>query len=161
MSVISVEKNLDDLSVTLTAHFEAPIDQVWELWSNPRKLERWWGPPGYPATFEEHDLSPGGEVSYGMTGPDGAEHRGMWQVSAVDSPATLEFADVHIDSDGAPVPDLPVVRVRVRLSKREGGTRMEMRSEFDSREDLEKWLGTGTLEGLRQAVAQMDALLTT
>ena len=36
---------------------------------------------------------------------------------------------------------------------------MEMRSKFESREDLEKWLSTGTLEGQQQAIAQMDVLL--
>ena len=70
MSVTSVDTDYDNLTVTLIADFEAPIDQVWELWSDPRKLERWWGPPGYPATFEKHDLTPGGEVTYFMTGPE-------------------------------------------------------------------------------------------
>ena len=52
MTVTSVDTDYDSLTVTLIAHFEASIDEVWELWSDPRKLERWWGPPGYPATFE-------------------------------------------------------------------------------------------------------------
>jgi hypothetical protein len=64
MSVTSVHKDYDNLTLTAIAEFDAPIAQVWELWSDPRKLERWWGPPGYPATFEKHDVSPGGEVTY-------------------------------------------------------------------------------------------------
>ena len=39
MSVISVEKDLDSLSLTLVADFDAPIDRVWELWADPRQLE--------------------------------------------------------------------------------------------------------------------------
>ena len=50
MTVTSVDKDLDDLTLTLTADFDAPIERVWELWADPRKLERWWGPPEYPAT---------------------------------------------------------------------------------------------------------------
>jgi uncharacterized protein YndB with AHSA1/START domain len=159
MSITSVDADYDNLSITLIADFEAPIAQVWKLWSDPRKLERWWGPPNYPATIEKHDLSPGGEVTYMMTGPDGDTHHGVWRVTAVGSPTSLEFADVFANADGTPITDMPVNRVSVRLTERESGTRMEMRSKFDSREDLEKWLSTGTLEGQQQAIAQMDVLL--
>jgi uncharacterized protein YndB with AHSA1/START domain len=159
LSITSVHTDDDNLTVTVVSDFDAPIERVWELWSNPRELERWWGPPGYPATVEKHDLVPGGELTYSMTGPEGDRHRGIWRVTAVDPPASLEFSDVFADADGTPIADMPVTRVRVSLSAREGGTRMEMRSEFESREDLEKWLSTGTREGQQRAIAQMDALL--
>ena len=159
MSVTSVDTDHDNLTLTLIADFEAPIDRVWELWSDPRKLERWWGPPGYPATFEKHDLTPGGEVTYFMTGPEGDTPRGMWRVTAVDPPTSLEFTDAFADADGTPIADMPSSTVRVELSERDGGTRMEMRSKFASREDMEKLVGMGMVEGLQQAVGQMDALL--
>jgi uncharacterized protein YndB with AHSA1/START domain len=159
LSITSVHTDHDDLTVTVIAHFDAPIERVWELWSNPRKLERWWGPPTYPATFEKHELIPGGEVRYFMTGPEGDRHGGMWRVTAVDPPTSLEFADFFAHADGTPIADMPVNRVRVRLTERDSGTRMEMRSKFESREELEKWLSTGTREGQQQAIAQMDVLL--
>jgi hypothetical protein len=43
MGVISVEKDFDSLSLILLAQFDAPIQRVWQLWANPRQLERWWG----------------------------------------------------------------------------------------------------------------------
>ncbi len=159
MSITSVHTDHDDLAVTVVADFAAAIERVWKLWSDPRQLERWWGPPDYPATVEKHDLVPGGEVRYYMTGPEGERHRGLWRVAAVDPPTSLEFADVFADANGMPTMDMPVSRVRVRLTEGESGTRMETRSKFESREDLERWLGTGTLEGQQQAIAQMDALL--
>ena len=48
MSVVSVEKDFDSLSLTLVADFDAPIERVWQLWADPRQLERWWGPPTPP-----------------------------------------------------------------------------------------------------------------
>jgi uncharacterized protein YndB with AHSA1/START domain len=159
LSITSVNTDHDNLTVTLIADFDAPIDQVWELWSDPRKLERWWGPPAYPATFEKHDLAPGGEATYFMTGPEGDTTWGMFRVTAVDPPTSLEFTDAFADTDGRPIPDLPITTITVRLTERDGGTRMEIRATFDSREDMEKWVSAGTVEGLRQAVGQMDALL--
>jgi uncharacterized protein YndB with AHSA1/START domain len=159
VTVTSVDTDYDDLTVTLIADFDAPIDRVWELWSDPRKLERWWGPPTYPASVEKHELSPGGEVAYLMNGPEGDTHHGLWRVRAVDPPTSLEFTDSFADADWVPMRDMPVSRVSVRLAEHEGGTRMELRSTFESREDLEKWLSTGTLEGQQHAVSQMDVLL--
>jgi uncharacterized protein YndB with AHSA1/START domain len=159
MSVTSVDTDYDNLTITLIASFEAPIDQVWELWSDPRKLERWWGPPGYPATFEKHDLTPGGEVTYFMTGPEGHRSHGMWRVTAVDPPTSLQFKDAFADTDGTPVADMPVSTVSVELAERGDGTRMEMRSAFESRDDMDKVVDMGTVEGLRQAVSQMEGVL--
>ena len=159
MSVTSVDKDYDNLTVTLIADFEAPIEHVWELWSDPRKLERWWGPPGYPATVETHDLTPGGQVKYMMTGPEGDTHHGVWRVTAVHPPTALEFTDAFAETDGTPIADMPVHEVTVQLTDRDGGTRMEMRSTFESREHMDRLVKLGMVEGLRQAVGQIDALL--
>jgi uncharacterized protein YndB with AHSA1/START domain len=159
VTVISVDTDYDSLNITLIAHFDSPIDEVWQLWSDPRKLERWWGPPGYPATVEKHDLRPEGEVAYLMTGPDGDTHRGAWRVTSVDPPTTLQFTDHFADSDGAPLADEPTSNVAVRLAERDGGTRMELRMTFETREDMQRIVEMGTVEGLRDAVGQMDGLL--
>ncbi len=53
MSVTSVDKNPDNLTLTLVADFEAAMERVWQLWADPRQLERWWGPPSHPATVKE------------------------------------------------------------------------------------------------------------
>ena len=159
MSVTSVEKDFDTLTLTLIADFSAPIERVWELWADPRKLERWWGPPTYPATVEQHDLTPGGDVTYLMTGPEGDKHRGWWRVTAVDPPRSLEFTDGFADQDGTPIADMPVSTVRMRLTEHDGGARMELRSIFNTREEMEQLANMGMEEGLRESVGQMDALL--
>ena len=159
MTVTSIDKDLDELTLTLTADFDAPVERVWQLWADPRQLERWWGPPTHPATFEQHDLTPGGRVTYFMTGPEGERYRGWWQVTAVDRAASLEFTDGFADDDGTPSTDMPTTAVRMVLLEHEGGTRMELRSVFGSREQMEQLAEMGMEEGLRQAVGQIDALL--
>ena len=159
MAVTGVDTDHDNLTVTLTADFDAPVERVWDLWADPRKLERWWGPPSYPARFETHDLSPGGEVRYVMTGPEGEQYAGLWRVTDVDPPVSLRFDDVFADAGWRPVAGRPVTRVDIQLVERDDGTRMVLRAAFTSRRDLERWLSTGTREGLIRAVAQMDELL--
>jgi uncharacterized protein YndB with AHSA1/START domain len=159
MSITSLDKDFDSLTLTLVADFDAPADRVWGLWADPRQLERWWGPPGYPATFEAHDLSPGGEVTYFMTGPDGERHHGWWRITSVDPASSLEFADGFADPDGRPTPDMPTTTIRMSLTEHDGGTRMELRSLFASREQMDQLDAMGMAEGLRQSVGQMDTLL--
>jgi uncharacterized protein YndB with AHSA1/START domain len=159
MSVTSVVKDFDNLTFTLVADFAAPIQRVWQLWADPRQLERWWGPPSHPATVEEHDLTPGGTVTYLLTGPQGETSRGWWRVTSVNPPKSLEFTDGFADQDGTPVADMPTTTVQVQLTEHDGGTRMELRSVFDSREQMERVLDMGAAEGMGQAVGQMDALL--
>jgi uncharacterized protein YndB with AHSA1/START domain len=159
LSIVKVEKDVDTLSLLLIAEFEFPVERVWELWSDPRQLERWWGPPGYPATFEEHDLSPGGESAYFMTGPGGEKARGWWRVTSVHPPSALEFTDGFALQDGAPNPTTPTTDAKVRLTETDGVTRMELRFVFSSPEHMEQLERVGAFEVFPQSVVQMDAVL--
>lgn len=160
MPITTVDKDADNLTLTLVADFDAPIDRVWQLWEDPRQLERWWGPPSYPATFEKHDLSEGGDVTYYMTSPDGEKYRGWWRVTAVEPPRRLEFVDGFADDEGRPAEDMPTTSTRVTLSGQDTGTRMELRSSFASREQMDQLDEMGMVEGLTSSISQIDALLT-
>jgi uncharacterized protein YndB with AHSA1/START domain len=159
MTVTRVEKDFDNLTLTLIAEFDAPVEQVWQLWADPRLLERWWGPPSHPATVEKHHLAPGGEVAYFLTGPEGRASSGWWRITSVDPPRSLEFVDGWADQDGTPIPDGPTTAIRVRLTEHDGGTRMEVRSVFESREHMERIVRMGAVDAMQEAFGQMDALL--
>ena len=77
--VTQIHKDAATRTMTVTAEFDASIERVWRLWSDPRQLERWWGPPMYPATVVDHDFTVGGAVNYYMTGPAGDQPRGWWR----------------------------------------------------------------------------------
>jgi uncharacterized protein YndB with AHSA1/START domain len=160
MGVTSVVKDFEHLTLTVVADFDAPVHRVWQLWADPRQLERWWGPPSYPATVERHDLSPGGAVTYVLTGPSGETSRGWWRVTSVEPPTSLEFVDGFADRDGRPVAGASTSTVRVRLSEHDGGTRMVLRAVFESREHMDRLDRLGAMETFARSVGQMDALLT-
>jgi len=159
VTVTSVDKDFDNLTFTLVADFDAPIERVWQLWADPRQLERWWGPPSYPAAFEKHDLTPGGGVTFFMSGPEGEKSRGWWRVTSVDPPTSLEFIDGFAGQDGTPVADTPTTTVQMQLTDHNGRTRMQVRAIFDSREHMEQMVNMGATEVFQQTVGQMDALL--
>jgi uncharacterized protein YndB with AHSA1/START domain len=159
MTVVSTEQDTDALSFTIVAELAAPPSRVWQLWSDPRQLERWWGPPTWPATFEQHDLVPGGSSSYYMTGPEGEKAAGWWKIVATDEPRSIEVEDGFSTDDGAPDPNMPIIRMRVDLAETGDGTRMAIRSSFATLEQMQQLVDMGMQEGMTQAMGQIDAIL--
>ena len=160
MTVKSVEKDPKGLTMKVTAEFDAPLERAWQLWADPCKLERWWGPPTYPATMIDHDFSPGGKVTYFMTGPEGDKYHGYWTVLKVEPPRRLEFKDGFADDSGAPNDSMPVTNTVVTLAERAGsGTVMTIVSAFSSIEAMEQLMTMGMEEGLKEAMSQMEAIL--
>ena len=160
MTVTAVRKDANALTMTLDAEFEASPERVWQLWADPRQLERWWGPPTYPATFTKHDLTPGSRVEYHMTGPEGDQPKGYWDVLETDPPHRLVLSDGFANDDGTPNDDFGVGQMDVRIeSIGDGRTRMSIESHFPSTEVMEQLLAMGQEEGMTQAVGQIDAIL--
>ncbi len=157
MTVTAIRKDPRRLTLTIEAEFDASMERVWQLWADPRQLERWWGPPTYPATFTKHDLAPGSRVEYHMTGPAGDQPHGYWDLLEVEPPRRSLFHDCCANADGTP---RPINTIRVRIEEvAQGRTRMSIEIVFPSTEAMEQVLATGTVEGLSQAVSQIDAIL--
>lgn len=160
MTVTSITKDPRALTLTLTAEFGATPERVWQLWADPRQLERWWGPPTYPATVTSHDLSAGGRVEYHMTGPEGDQPKGYWVVEEVEPPHRLVFRDGFRNDDGTDNAELPVTTGQVTIDEIGAGTtRMSIQTTFPSADALEQMVAMGMEEGLKQAVGQIDAIL--
>lgn len=157
---IDVQKDPENLTMDITARLAASPKRVWQLWEDPRQLERWWGPPGYPATVTEHDLTPGGSVRYHMTGPDGEQPKGWWRVLDVSPPHRLVFEDGFADDDGVPNHDMPVTTSVVTIEAVGGDTTtMHLQTTFPSLEALEQMLEMGMEEGIVQALRQIEDVL--
>lgn len=159
MPVLDVEKDLEQHSLTVVAQFAAPPQRVWDLYADPRQLERHWGPPGWPATFVRHELVAGSRSHYFMTGPEGEQAHGVWNVLAVDGPRSFEVDDAFADEQGEPNEAMGWTRMRVVLEPVDAGTRVRIVSTFQSVEQLQQMVEMGMEEGLKAAMGQIDALL--
>lgn len=159
MTVVDVRKDPQALTLTFVAEFAAPVERIWQVWQDPRQLERWWGPPTYPATFHQHDFIVGGRSNYYMTGPEGDKAHGWWQITAIDAPNRLEFDDGFADENGEPSTGIAATHTVVTLDATGPGTRMTTVTRFASAEHLEKLVDMGMEEGMRLAMGQIDDLL--
>ncbi|MGB3696119.1 MAG: SRPBCC domain-containing protein [Gordonia sp. (in: high G+C Gram-positive bacteria)] len=159
MPVIDVQTDTAALTLTITAEFAAPVERVWDVYANPRQLEKVWGPPEYPATFVDHDFTPGGRATYYMTSPEGEKFGGWWQFETIDPTSSFTFTDGFADADLLPAEDMPVSRNRYEFTATATGTRAVYAAIFADAESLQKVLDMGVIEGSTAAINQIDALL--
>lgn len=163
MPVIDSEVDRDGLELVITAEFIAAPERVWQLWEDPRQLERWWGPPGWPASFARYEFEPGGEARYRMTGPEGESSAAWFRFTAIDEPHRIELRDGFSGDDGEPTDTMPTMRMIVEIEPSGGSdgavTTMSIRTVFDSVEDLERITGMGMVEGMTAAMNQIDELV--
>lgn len=159
MPVTTVDKDLDTLTITIVADFAAPLARLWDAYADPRKIERFWGPPTYPATFLRHDAAVGGRSVYKMTGPTGDEHYGCWEWTHVDAPTSFDVIDWFADESGAPNTDLPATRMSFVFEATDTGSRLTTTSRFDTADQLAQLVEMGMLEGTTEAMGQIDTVL--
>ncbi len=159
MPITAIDKDPNALTLTITADFPVSLQRLWDAYADPRQLEKFWGPPSWPATFSRHDFAPGGLSHYYMTGPDGETSGGYWKFVAVDAPHSFEVRDGFALPDGSPNTEMPSMRMVFTFSETESGSRMFMTTYFNSADELEQLLALGMLEGTEAAMGQIDDVL--
>ena len=159
MPVTDVTTDADNLTMTVVADFAAPVERVWDAYSDPRQLERFWGPPGWPATFTAWDHTVGGRAVYSMNGPRGEKSSGSWEFLSIDAPNGFEVLDSFVDDEGTPLDGFPAQRISFTFEPTAEGTRMVTTSHFDSVDALEQVVSMGQVEGIKMAMGQLDTVL--
>lgn len=159
MPVTDVTTDPEALTMTLTAEFAAPVERLWQAFSDPRQLERFWGPPGWPATFTAFDFTVGGHAKYHMTSPQGEVSHGAWEFLEISEPDGFGVLDNFANEDGDPLEGMPVMRVTYAFESTSEGSRMVNVSYFASAEALEQVIEFGAVEGSTLAINQLDLVL--
>lgn len=100
--------------------FDAPVDVVWDAWTDPEQVAKWWGPRGFSITTHGKDLRVGGSWKYTMHGPDGVAYEN-----------TTKYLEVHngkklVYDHGGNDEQKPLFRVTVLFSDMKGKTKMDM-----------------------------------
>jgi uncharacterized protein YndB with AHSA1/START domain len=86
--------------IVLTRIIDAPRERVFQAWTDPKQLARWWGPKCFTNPVCEVDARPGGALRIVMRAPDGAEYpmKGVFQ--EVVEPERLVFTNIAVDQQG-------------------------------------------------------------
>jgi len=106
--------------IQITRIYDAPVQAVWDAWTDPEQAAQWWGPRGFTITTHSKDFRPGGSWVYTMHGPDGVDYPNNTLYLEVEKHAKLVYD--HGANDDQP----PLFRVTVLFSEIGGKTRMDM-----------------------------------
>ncbi len=160
MTVMSTNVDREALTLTMVCEFAASRERVWRLWSDPRQLEQWWGPPGWPATVTSHDFTVGGRAEYHMTGPEGEISAAWMRFTELDEPHRVRFDEGFSHDDGTENPQLPVGECEVRFDALDDArTRMTVAFHYTSLPDFDLVVGMGMVEGITAAAGQIEGVL--
>lgn len=159
MPVTEVTTDPEALTMTLIADFAAPVERLWSALTDPRQLELFWGPPGWPSTFTEFDFSVGAVARYHMTSPQGEKSYAGWEFLSIDPPSSFTVLDQFLDADGNAVDGLPASRMVFTAEPTASGSRLTNVTYFTSAESLEQILAMGVVEGATMAINQLDRVL--
>jgi uncharacterized protein YndB with AHSA1/START domain len=113
---------MTDRDLTITRVFDAPRDLVFEVWTNPDHLARWWGPNGFTTESYTVNLTAGGRWRFCMrNGDDGVEYWARGVYHEIRRPERLVFSFAWEQPKGTPGHD---TLVTVSFSDRDGKTEM-------------------------------------
>jgi len=149
------DKNAQD-AVVIERSFDAPVELIWQMWTDPEHFKAWYGPDGATIPVAKMDVRVGGSrlVCMEMQTPDGPMQ--MWftgEYREVVPPErivwTFEYEPLagHISIE------------TMTLTERDGRTLLTVRDAFASKEDRDGMLQSGMESGARETYERLDEVL--
>lgn len=140
-----------DRELRLSRKLNAPIDLVWEVWTQPEHIANWWGPDGFTNTIHTMDVVPGGEWDLVMHGPDGTNYKNKSIFKEIIHHKKLVYE--HITG--------PKFVATVEFQEQGDQTFITWHMLFESVEEFVQTVKTFKAdEGLKQNVEKLDVYLS-
>jgi len=155
---------IKDTEIVITREFAASRQLVWDVWTQPEHIEKWFGPKGFNTRVETQDFRVGGRSSYVMIGPDGAEYpaTGVFK-EIVPIEKIVSSADGFSDDFEAEHPDMDLPKGTMvmtclfdDLDKR---TRLTLITSHSTVEERKKHEAMGVVAGWNSSFDKMDEYL--
>ncbi|MFD2967168.1 SRPBCC family protein [Sphingobacterium bambusae] len=150
----------DGKSVHISRQYAAPLQQVWEAWTDATILDQWWAPQPWKCHTKHMDFSEGGQWLYSMQGPEGEETWSLCSYEEIEPLSYFEGKDAFCDEHGNPNHDFPSIHWRTEFSENELGTLVENHLRAKSADDLQQLVNLGFREGFEMGQNNLEAWLT-
>lgn len=127
----------------------APVELVWEMWTNPEHIKHWWGPRGFTNTIYKMDFKKGGDWEFTMHGPDGKDYFNKHTYTEIEKHKKLVL--LH---------EAPRFELTVTFTDKGGKTKLDIVSRFESAEMLQQIIkAVNAAEGLKQNIDKLEEYL--
>ena len=153
--IVDKEKKM----VYRNAEFEAERELVWDAYTKPELLDRWWAPKPWVSRTKHMNFEVGGRRFYAMVSPDGDEHWSLQEYTSITPKTNFKFLNAFADKDENP--DLPGSDWDLDFIDLDGRTKVNISIYNDSLERLEGMIEMGFKEGITMTLNELGNLLET
>lgn len=153
--------NKENKTITVTREFAAPLDLVWNAWTQAEVLDQWWAPRPYRTQTKTMDFREGGHWLYAMISPENVTHWNKADFLKIEDKRAYAFLDAFCDENGTVNTDFPRSQWNNRFTGEGEHTTVHITLQLSSLNDLEKLIQMGFREGFTMGLNQLDELLQT
>lgn len=150
MQKVSKNTSTADRELRISRVLNAPVELVWEVWTDPQHLKHWWGPDGFTNTITKMEMRKGGQWNLVMHGPDGTDYKN--ETIIVDIIKHKKIVYDHVSG--------PRFLATIEFEAQGNKTRIDWHMLFETKELFIKTIKTFKAdEGLKQNVSRMEKYL--
>lgn len=149
----------ENLSVTVNRTFKAPLEKVWDAFTNHETLDKWWAPKPWKCRTKRQDFTNGGEWLYAMVGPQNEEHYTITTYKNISEKDSFGLTDAFCDENGVINRDLPTSEWILNFSEDANGTHLKIVVKQISLEDLQTLINMGFQEGFETTLESLREML--
>ena len=152
-------KDASGKKLIITRSFNAPVEKVWQAWTEAELLDKWWAPKPYHTETKTMDFKEGGFRLYAMVSPEGDKNWCKTNYKTIDAGKSFTSDDGFCDEAGNMNPDFAIMHWHNKFEGSSNTTTVVIDLSFDTIEGLEKIVEMGFKEGFSMAVGNLDELL--
>lgn len=154
--------NIDEreLAIFFSKIFSADVTTVWNYYTKPELLAKWWMPKPWKFELVSQDFSEGGKLHYAAVGPNGEKHFSGANYHEIHQNRSISLSDYFTDEKGTLNSDMPASQWLIGFTGVEEGTKVTINIHFKNEEELNKTVEMGFREGLLQAADQLQEILS-
>ena len=150
--IATKETNAEDRELKISRLLNAPIELVWEVWTNPEHIKNWWGPNGFTNTIARMDIRPEGKWDLVMHGPDGTDYKNKSVFKEIVQHKRIVYE--HVSA--------PKFLATIQFESLGNQTHLEWHMLFETKEQFIQVVKTFKAdEGLKQNVEKLSEYLKT
>jgi uncharacterized protein YndB with AHSA1/START domain len=138
-----------DRELIISRLLNAPVDLVWEVWTDPEHIKNWWGPNGFTNTIYKMEVKEGGEWDLTMHGPDGTDFKNKSVFKEIVKHKKIVYE--HLNPD---------FLATIEFEAQDDKTLLKWHMLFESKEQFEQVVKTFKAdEGLKQNIEKLNVYL--
>jgi len=153
---VKIDKDLAHKQITVTTHFKAKPEAVWQAWTKKEILDKWWAPKPWHAETKKLEFQEGGSWQYAMVGPENERHHAKASYVKINAPKSFEAFDAFTDEKGFTDESAPQTHWKCEFRSAGAGTDVKIIITPKSEGALEKNLEMGFEEGFRSALGNLE-----